>query len=70
MIDDFLNDHHLLGMKKDEVFVLLGSPDIRDNRNLLYDLGSERGLIRIDREQLVVQLNEDNLVINYKITTD
>lgn len=70
MIDDFLNDHNLLGMKKDEVFALLGSPDRRNNTDLLYNLGSERGLIRIDSEQLVVQLNEDNLVIGYKITTD
>lgn len=70
IVDDLLNNHKLKGMKKKEVHDLLGSPDNVTDNNLIYYLGTERGLVRIDSELLVIQFNDKNVVTNYSITKD
>lgn len=70
MIDNLLENHKLKGMTKAEVFKLLGHPDRKFNSKLNYFLGTERGLIKIDNEQLIVKLDDKDAVINYRLTTD
>ncbi|MGY0693388.1 hypothetical protein ACW2QC_11430 [Virgibacillus sp. FSP13] len=70
MTDNLLNNFKLQGLTKAEVYKLLGSPDNKSKSKLIYYLGRERGLIRIDSEQLMIKLNEKGIVTNYRVTTD
>ncbi|ALC84030.1 MULTISPECIES: outer membrane protein assembly factor BamE domain-containing protein [Bacillus] len=74
MIDDFFNTYDLIGMEKDEVNSLLGKPTVteyfKEDDNIVYYLGDERGLIRIDSEWLVLRFNDEEQVVNYEIRTD
>ncbi len=70
MTDNLLSNHKLQGLTKAEVYKLLGSPDNNNKSKLIYYLGRERGLIRIDSEQLMIKLNEEGIVSNYRVTTD
>ncbi|MDD4844047.1 MAG: hypothetical protein PHU31_06925 [Anaerotignum sp.] len=65
MVDDLLEKHELLGMTEQEVFLLLGQPTenayFKTENNIVYYLGPERGLIRIDSEWLVLEIREQQV---------
>lgn len=65
MVDDLLEKNELLGMTKQEVFLLLGQPTenayFKTENNMVYYLGPERGLIRIDSEWLVLEIQENRV---------
>ncbi len=72
MIDDLLSAHKLEGKSRAEIVSLLGEPD--DNPGLLewdmvYCLGPERSWISMDAEWLVLRLNEQQQVTEYKVIT-
>ena len=74
MVDDLLNDYDIREMTKDEVISLLGTPTtteyFKDDNNIVYYLGDERGLISIDSEWLVIDFDESEKVSKYEIITD
>ena len=76
IVDDLLEDHLRIGMTKEEVLALLGGnesggevPIIPEGDQWVYWMGSERGLISIDSEWLLVEF-QDDLVAGYDIVTD
>jgi outer membrane protein assembly factor BamE (lipoprotein component of BamABCDE complex) len=74
MVDDFLNDFDLNDKTKDEVISLLGTPTeteyFKDDNNIVYYLGDERGLIPIDSEWLVIDFDDRERVKKYDVLTD
>jgi hypothetical protein len=73
MVDDLLHGHHLTGMTRTEIVTLLGPPDDRTpfrNWDLVYWLGPERGLFRIDSEWLLIDLDAKGAVAKYVVATD
>jgi hypothetical protein len=73
MIDDLLARHPLRGLSRDSVERLLGPRDSTPyfaDWDLVYALGPERGLIRIDSEWLVVKFGLDGRVVNARIVRD
>lgn len=75
LIDNLLNSEKLDGLTESETYELLGEPSsIRKgnsdfDKELVYYLGPERGLIRIDSEWLSIWI-KDGLVDSYKIWRD
>src|SRR5699024_512872 len=74
MIDNLLKQYKLKGMKSEVVNNLLGNPTqteyFKEDNNIVYYLGDERGLIRIDSEWLILFFNDKNEVIKYSLKTD
>jgi hypothetical protein len=73
MVDDLLARHPMRGLSRDSVEQLLGPRDSTDyfrEWDLVYWLGPERGLVRIDSEWLVLNLGSDGRVSNYQIVRD
>ena len=73
MIDDLLGKHLLEGKKKEDIVALLGPSDKTpyfQEYDMVYWLGPERGLIRIDSEWLVLKLQGDFTCVTAKITRD
>ena len=74
LVDDLINEHELIGMTKDEVFTLLGSPTeteyFKEEDHVVYYLGDERGIIRIDSEWLVIWFDGSDKVMKYELRTD
>ncbi|MGH1172120.1 hypothetical protein ACQVUL_17170 [Bacillus cytotoxicus] len=74
MIDDLLAKHKLVGTSKEEVITLLGTPtEIRQFETvhqMIYYLGTEGGFIPIDSECLILYLNHNDRIIDYRIETD
>ncbi|MDD3394972.1 MAG: hypothetical protein PHG19_10075 [Anaerotignum sp.] len=64
-MDNLLEKHELSGMTVDEIMLLLGEDTeteyFKTENNMVYYLGPERGLIRIDSEWLVLELQEDRV---------
>jgi hypothetical protein len=56
MVDDLLSKDVLIGRTREDVIQLLGRPDGASTHILVYWLGPERGLIRIDSERLGIDL--------------
>lgn len=73
MVDDLLARIPLSGLPKARVIELLGPGDqtgyFRDWQ-LVYWLGPERGLIRIDSEWLVIRLGDDERVVDSRLVRD
>lgn len=72
-VDDLLARHSLMGRTRTEVEQLLGPADRTDcvrEWDLVYWLGPERGLIRIDSEWLVLRLDPQQRVSEYRIARD
>lgn len=73
MVDDLLAKYQLKGMSKEEIISLLGeSTDteyFKTESNMVYYLGPERGLISIDSEWLVLEM-QDNHVTEVNILRD
>ncbi len=73
MVDDLLRRHDLHGWERSRVVALLGEPDQTNwdrEGQLVYRLGPERGLFRIDSEWLVLTLGADNRVTKRVIAND
>lgn len=73
MVDDLLKRHELGEMTRTEVVALLGEPDDTSyfrEWDMIYWLGPERGLGGIDSEWLVVRLDQDQRVVEYRVVTD
>ena len=65
MVDNLLEKYELVGMTHEEVMALLGKDTntqyFKTESNIVYYLGPERGLIRIDSEWLVLDFQEDRV---------
>ena len=73
MVDDLLARHPMRGLSRDSVERLLGPRDSTEyfrEWDLVYWLGPERGLVRIDSEWLVLNLGLDGRVRDYQIVRD
>ncbi|WP_413021327.1 hypothetical protein [Peribacillus frigoritolerans] len=74
LVDDLINEHELIGITKDEVFTLLGSPTeteyFKEEDHVVYYLGDERGIIRIDSEWLVIWFDGSDKAMMYELRTD
>ncbi|MFE5391278.1 hypothetical protein [Bacillus thuringiensis] len=74
MVDDLLQKYKLIGKSNEEIIQLLGAPtETRSGEEgvtTLYYLGTERGFIPIDSEQLVFQFDRDGKVMEYTVHKD
>lgn len=74
MVGNLLSEVPLKGMTRDEIIALLGEQEeevyFKEQNNLVYYLGDERGFISIDSEWLVIWFDEKNRVTDYEIKTD
>ncbi len=74
MVDDLLQKYKLIGKSNEEITQLLGVPtETRSGEEgviTLYYLGTERGFIPIDSEQLVLQFDRDGKVMEYTVHKD
>lgn len=69
MADDLIARDLLRGKTRAEVIEMLGEPTESrsfDDWDMAYQLGPERGLIRLDYEWLVVRLGADGQVAEYR----
>lgn len=73
IVDDMLHRYSLIGMSKSDINMLLGDETenayFKENNNIVYFLGPERGLISIDSEWLVITF-EKGTVSKYEILRD
>jgi hypothetical protein len=73
MVDDLVKSRRLDHLSRAEVEKLLGAPTTTDkfrDYDLVYWLGPERGLMRIDSEWLVITFDEKGVLIKYNIVQD
>jgi hypothetical protein len=73
MADDLIADKRLDGLTRVQVESLLGPGDRADKWqgwHLVYHLGPERGMIRIDSEWLVIRFDPSDRVDVYRIVRD
>ncbi|PFF60176.1 hypothetical protein COA05_17545 [Bacillus thuringiensis] len=74
MVDDLLQKYKLIGKSNEEITQLLGAlTDTRSGEEgviTLYYLGTERGFIPRDSEQLVFQFDRDGKVMEYTVHKD
>jgi hypothetical protein len=73
MVDDLIARYPLRGLGRDSVEHLLGQRDATDyfhDWDLVYWLGPERSLFRIDSEWLVVRFGSNGRVSDYRIVRD
>jgi hypothetical protein len=73
MVDDLFDRNLREGVLRAQVEDLLGPPDNTSyfhDWDLVYQLGPERGLIRIDSEWLVFRLDPGGRVVEYRVVRD
>jgi hypothetical protein len=74
MVGHLLSKVQLKGMTRDEIIALLGEQEeeiyFKEQNNLVYYLGDERGFMSIDSEWLVIWFDGENRVTDYEIKTD
>ena len=73
MADRIVARHVLRGMTSSQVTDMLGKPPATDyfrEWDLVYWLGPERGFLSIDSEWLVVKLDQNEVVADFKIVRD
>jgi hypothetical protein len=73
MVDDLLEGGVLAAAKRNEVINLLGPPDDTSyfrEWSMVYWLGPERGVVRIDSEWLVLRFDESNTVTEVRLERD
>ena len=73
MADRIVARHMLRGMTSSQVTDMLGKPPATEyfrDWDLVYWLGPERGFLSIDSEWLVVKLDQNEVVADFKIVRD
>jgi hypothetical protein len=73
MVDDLLRRYNFRGMTREQATAIIGEPDKTDyfkNWDMVYWLGPERGWISIDSEWLVLRIDNQNKISDYRIVTD
>lgn len=74
MVDNLFSEVGLNRMSKAEIASLLGEQEeevyFKEQNNLVYYLGDERGLFSIDSEWLVIWFDNKNKVMDYEIKID
>jgi hypothetical protein len=73
MVTSLLEGRTLTGMYRPEVVDLLGPPtptDKWDGAELIYVLGPEGGLMAIDHEWLLIELDQQGRVSAYRVVSD
>lgn len=74
MVDDFLNQHDVIGMPKTKIIDLLGDSDNTSyfkNYDLVYCLGQEtESYFGIDSKWLVFEIDELNKISSFQFVTD
>ena len=74
MVDDFLDQHDVIGMPKTKIIDLLGDSDNTSyfkNYDLVYCLGQEtESYFGIDSKWLVFEIDELNKISSFQIVTD
>ncbi|WP_375089793.1 hypothetical protein ACDZ29_02830 [Peribacillus sp. RS7] len=74
LVDDLMNDHELIGKTKEEVTTLLGPPTeteyFKEKDNVVFYLGAERGIIRMDSEWLVIWFDGSDKAVKLELRTD
>lgn len=73
-VDDLLDNYTLVGMTTKEIRTLLGPSDdttpYKESNIMVYYLGNERGLIKIDSETLILLFDDSEKITSYTIETD
>jgi hypothetical protein len=72
MVDDLLRRYRLAGWTQRQVLNLLGPPtptDKWEDWELIYVLGPQSGLLRVDHEWLLIDVRGDR-VVGYQVTHD
>lgn len=74
MIDNFLQNHEIIGLTEAEILSLLGPHDnaqgaFNEDNRYVYYLGPERGLFSIDSEWLLIDFT-NGVVSDYSLATD
>ncbi|GKU82959.1 hypothetical protein NCCP28_23550 [Niallia sp. NCCP-28] len=73
-MDNLLNDYELKELTKSDIISLLGPSTetdyFKEDNNIVYYLGNERGLISIDSEWLVINFDNNEKVTKYNVLTD
>lgn len=61
MVESLLSEHSLIGMTREQLFVLLGpgEPDGSSTDTILYWLGPEQGLLGLEDQYLKISLEND-----------
>ncbi|MGQ3134214.1 outer membrane protein assembly factor BamE domain-containing protein [Phenylobacterium sp.] len=73
MAPDLIASGRIDGLDRAGVVELLGEPTATDkfaNSDLVYLLGRERGLMAIDRQWLLIELDRNGRVAAYRIVED
>ncbi|MEJ6790919.1 outer membrane protein assembly factor BamE [Brevundimonas sp. BR2-1] len=73
MVASFLEEHPLKGMTRAEVVELLGPPTPTDNwegTEMIYVLGPDGGLMAIDHEWLLIELDQQGRVTTFEVVSD
>lgn len=74
MIDDLLKNHPLESKTQQEIIAMLGDNIemnyFKDENNIVYYLGDERGLISVDSEWLIIHLDDNKVVDKVEVVTD
>jgi outer membrane protein assembly factor BamE (lipoprotein component of BamABCDE complex) len=71
MVDDLLKNHLKVGMTKEEVLAMLGTPDQHGERSFWYNIGSyHRRRFLPGTDQLVVGFDESDKVKVARIAAD
>ncbi len=73
MVASLLAEHPLKGMDRAEVFALLGPPTSTDKwegTEMIYVLGPDGGLMAIDHEWLLIELDQQDRVSAYRVVSD
>ncbi|TQR20861.1 hypothetical protein [Psychrobacillus vulpis] len=73
IVYDFLDENEIIGKTKEEIQKLLGVPEgnslYNEENTIVYLLGLEIGLIRMDSDYLIIRLNDEEKVIDYEIVS-
>lgn len=71
MVDHFLTHNNLKGKTKRQIISLLGQPNddgySKENNNIVYYLGDEKGFFESDSEWLVIWFDKQEKVNKYEL---
>ena len=73
IVASLLAEHPLNGMDRTEVVALLGSPNPTDKwegTEMIYVLGPNSGLMSLDHDWLLIELDQQGRVSAYRVVSD